>query len=202
MRFVVEKAIIDGIEKTNSFAHVSIKEKTKEILFLSEEEVLRIAQTKFKLASHKRTADLFVFQCFTGFSYIDLLNFSAKNIVKINGKEWIKYERQKSSVSAVVPFFREAREIWERYEGKLPIISNQKYNKHLHEISQVLGLNFNLTTHIGRKTAGNIWLNRGLSYEVVAKMLGHANISTTQKYYAQVQHTRISAELEKLNIEF
>ena len=35
-------------------------------------------------------------------------------------------------------------------------------------------------------TCGYLLLNNGISIEMVAKMLGHANIQTTQKVYAKI----------------
>ena len=52
-------------------------------------------------------------------------------------------------------------------------ISNEKYNVYLKEIAEIIGIEKNLTTHVGRKTFGfmalNVW---NLPIETVSLMLG------------------------------
>ena len=68
----------------------------------------------------------------------------------------------------------------------MPKISNQKYNAYLKIMGEIIGIDpTKMKSHTARRTAGTIWLNSGLSYEVVAKMLGHSKIETTQRHYAK-----------------
>lgn len=141
--------------------------------------------------------------CYTGLAYVDAKNFDfEKSVIEKNGKKWVFYNRQKSHIPATVPFFKEAEHILKKYNMRLPIISNQKYNFYLKSIGEIVGLKKILTTHIGRKTAGSLWLDSGFTMEVVSKMLGHSSITTTQRYYAQVQTTRITRECDNLGIFF
>ena len=43
-----------------------------------------------------------------------------------------------------------------------------------------------LATHWARRTCGMLMLNKGYSIEVVAKVLGHSDIKTTQHCYAKI----------------
>lgn len=57
-----------------------------------------------------------------------------------------------------------------------------------------------LTSHVGRRTAGYIWLNGGIPMEVVAKCLGHTSIKTTEKAYARIlDKTVIAAFTDFIN---
>ena len=55
----------------------------------------------------------------------------------------------------------------------------------------------NLSYHQSRHSFGTLAISAGLSIESVAKMMGHANISTTQ-VYAQITEQKISKDMDKL----
>jgi site-specific recombinase XerD len=146
----------------------------------------------------QKTRDLAIFQRFTGFAYVDLMDFDYKQDVLIeNGRQWIKKNREKSDVQTLLPLFPEALAILEKYDYCLPKISNQKYNAYLGTIGELIGLPFKLTSHILRKTAGMLWLQQGTPYEIVSRMLGHSNIQTTQRHYVQVDFETMCKHFSK-----
>ncbi len=49
-------------------------------------------------------------------------------------------------------------------------------------MTQYAKINKPITTHYARHTAACLALNNGVRIETVSKMLGHANIKTTQVY--------------------
>ena len=55
----------------------------------------------------------------------------------------------------------------------------------------------NLSYHQSRHSFGTLAISAGLSIESIAKMMGHANISTTQGY-AQITEQKISEDMERL----
>ena len=69
-----------------------------------------------------------------------------------------------------------------RYGFKLPKISLQKYNDYLHVIEEKAGFKKPITSHLARHTFATSVLNSGVPIEVLARMLGHQNISVTQIY--------------------
>jgi site-specific recombinase XerD len=87
-----------------------------------------------------------------------------------------------------------------KYNNKIVVIPNSKYNRYLKEVAELLRIDKNLTTHVGRKTFGFIYLNLGLDYETVAAMLGHKSIRTTERMYAKVLTNRIAKKLQDIDI--
>ena len=82
----------------------------------------------------------------------------------------------------------------------MPIISNQKFNSYLKEISDVIGFEKNLTHHVARKTfATTILLYNDIPMEIVSELLGHSKISTTQESYAKVVQSKVSEHIKELN---
>ncbi|HEY1047473.1 MAG TPA: tyrosine-type recombinase/integrase [Bacteroidia bacterium] len=194
---IINYAIVNDYIKNNVFSSLRVKRgQKKNIEFLKPEELDKLKTYKFASERLQQVADLFLLQCFTGFSYSDLANFDPKFHVEKeeNGREWIVKPRSKNGIESVLPFMPEAKEICMKYcvttlHGKklnLPVITNQKYNSYLKEIGEIHGFNITLTTHVGRKTFGTIALNKGYSIESVSKMLGHTNTKTTQFHYAVI----------------
>ncbi len=173
-----------------------------ELVYLSEQELYILETYKFANDYLQKTADLFVFQCYTGFAYCDLVSFDIRLNTRVenNGTIWIYKQRQKNGETARLPLFPKAFYILEKYQNMLPILSNQNYNANLKEIALLLNITKKLTTHVARKTAGFVWLNTGLDYETVAAMLGHSNIRITQSTYAKVLTNRIEKKLQEVNL--
>jgi integrase len=175
--------------------------------YLTTEEVNVICDKKLPLPRLEFVKDMFLFSCFTGLAYIDIYNLTAEDIVVgIDKKKWISTERQKTETSSKIPLLPQAMAILKKYssvaknENRLfPMLSNQKTNLYLKEISVLCGLTKPLTFHMARHTfATIITLTNGVPIETVSKMLGHTKIETTQ-IYAKVLDNKVSADMKVLN---
>lgn len=161
--------------------------------YLTEEELKKIRTCKINMSSIDRIRDLFLFQCYTGLAYADFEKFNfEKDVEERNGKYIVSDRRKKTNEDYKIVLLTPAIEILKKYDYKLPIISNQKYNVSLKVVAQYAGIDKNITTHMGRHTFAVFALNNGVPIEIVAKMLGHTNIRTTQ-VYAKV----LNSEVEK-----
>lgn len=161
--------------------------------YLTEEELKMIRTCKINMPSIDRIRDLFLFQCYTGLAYADFEKFNfKKDVEERNGKYIVSDRRKKTNEDYKIVLLTPAIEILKKYDYKLPIISNQKYNVSLKVVAQYAGIDKNITTHMGRHTFAVFALNNGVPIEIVAKMLGHTNIRTTQ-VYAKV----LNSEVEK-----
>lgn len=161
--------------------------------YLTENELEIIRSCKINVQAIARVRDLFLFQCYTGLAYADFEKFDfEKDVEERNGKYIVADRRKKTNEDYKIVLLTPAIEILKKYDYKLPIISNQKYNVSLKVVAQYAGIDKNITTHMGRHTFAVFALNNGVPIEVVAKMLGHTNIRTTQ-IYAKV----LNSEVEK-----
>lgn len=187
-----------GHIKYNNLHAVKFKKKKPNApIHLTPEELFLIENYTGK---HQRVADLFLFQCYTGLDYGDLMQLSQKDIMHnpTDRREYITKNRIKTGIQYYVPLFGKTKTLWQKYNYKFERISNQKYNEYLKEIATDLGITKKLTTHVGRKTFAMIKLNyENYSLEAVSKMVGHATVKTTETYYAQVTLNLISRELDK-----
>ena len=172
--------------------------------FLTDEEILKIANKDFGIGRLELVRDVFVFSCFTGLAYIDVYNLAPENIVTLNGKQWIMTKRQKTSVETNVLLLDIPKSIIAKYSGKtyrdgklFPMLTNQKLNSYLKEIADICGIKKNLTFHLARHTFATMSLSKGVPIESVSKMLGHTNIKTTQ-IYARITNKKIEHDMEQL----
>ena len=118
-------------------------------------------------------------------------------------------KRQKTNTDVNVPLLDIPKMILKKYKGKLPngkilpVISNQKLNAYLKEIADICGIKKNLTFHQARHTfASVVCISQGVPIETVSKIMGHRNISTTQRY-AKITQEKIDRDVTALsfNIE-
>ena len=73
------------------------------------------------------------------------------------------------------------------------------FNSCLKEIADVVGIEFNLTHHIARKTfATTVLLYNDAPMEIVSELLGHSSMKTTQDSYGKIVQNKISLEMERL----
>jgi site-specific recombinase XerD len=190
------------------FANFRLRFQKVERDYLTAEELQAVEDKSFSISRLEWVRDLFIFSCYTGLAYTDVMQLTPLNvIVGIDGKYWIKTFRQKTDVAVNVPLLPKAIEILNRYKdmpkavsnGTLfPVISNQKLNSYLKEIADVCGITKNLTFHLARHTfATTVTLSNGVPIETVSKMLGHAKITTTQ-IYARVIEKKIGEDMSIL----
>jgi site-specific recombinase XerD len=176
--------------------------------FLREEELQSIIDKKFDIDRLNLVKDLFIFSCYTGLSYIDVMNLIEDNIaIGIDGNRWIITNRQKTHNKVKIPLLPIAEELIIKYQGHIktkktktlfPNISNQKLNAYLKEIADLSGIRKNLTFHLARHTfATTITLSNGVPIETVSKLLGHSKIATTQ-IYAKVIERKVSEDMNLL----
>ncbi|RPD44843.1 hypothetical protein DNI29_19230 [Hymenobacter sediminis] len=59
---------------------------------------------------------------------------------------------------------------------------------------KVVGLSVKVTSHVGRKTAGRLWLDAGVSMSAVRKALGHRTVAMTEQYYVRVGEELVARE--------
>jgi integrase/recombinase XerD len=176
--------------------------------FLTEIELESIEDKSFNIDRLNFVRNLFVFSCYTGLAYSDVMSLKPINIsIGIDGAKWIATERQKTHEAVRVPLLPKALELIENYKsepralaaGRLfPSISNQKLNGYLKEVADLCGIEKKLTFHLARHTfATTVTLTNGVPIETVSKMLGHTSIRTTQ-IYARVIESKVSQDMASL----
>lgn len=205
LKKVVKQSVINGYLDKNPFEEHKPKKVYPKIIFLTQQELDKLENHTFQSEALTRVKDCYLFCCYTGLAYKEMFELKKEDLItKSDGINWICKEREKTERTFSVPLILpKALEVMEVYSSEseflLPRISNQSFNRLLKEIAVILEIPKNLTHHTARKTfASTVLLNNDIPIEVVSKLLGHSNISTTQEYYAELMPKKLSEQLTNL----
>lgn len=183
IRVYVNEAMIRGYITSNPYFGVKIdRGKYRDRVFLTEEEMNRLRSAVMQTESLERVRDLAVFQMFTGLSYSDLVKFDFKKAEQRDGHWFVRDVRKKTGEMFWLLLLSPAVEVLEKYDFALPFYTREQYNMRLKIVMDAAGINKSLSSHCLRHTFATYALNKGLSTEVVGKILGQKKVSTTQIY--------------------
>ncbi len=164
---------------------------------LTENELLTLREAKFS-SKLERVRDLFVFMAYTGVAYVDMCHFNfAVDTEKQGNTYYINSTRVKTGSKFYSPILPPAQAVLEKYDYKLPIITNQKLNDYLGVIQEQLKFHKKLTCHVARHSFATLMLTYGVPMENTQRMLGHKDIKTTQ-IYGKILKKNVEDRVEKV----
>ena len=121
----------------------------RKVRYLTTDELKTIINLELEEGSSMdMTRDFFVFQCFTALRYSDIKQLKHDNIREVeDGTYEIDILTKKDKDRIPFPLAKTATRIYKKYKDNLydngvvfPVISNQKYNKHLKELGKLAEL--------------------------------------------------------------
>ena len=200
LKAMVNRAVMFGKIPVNPYDRLRGKFKrgdTDNVEFLSLEELRAVEGIHPLRGSAMASArDLFVFQAHTGMSYSDTQAFDFSKYRNQNGRWVFVGGREKNGINYVSELDGECMEILGRYGMALPKMDNSDYNLCLKALGMAAGIERPLKSHMARHTFATLMLAGGARIETVSKMLGHTNITQTQRY-AKILANDVLADMEK-----
>ena len=185
LRAMLNRALKMGKIQTNPYDRLrgEFKHSKRETTeYLTEDQMQKILDIEPVQGSQVDMArDLFIFQMYTGLAYVDTQRFDATQYREVDGKWKFIGERVKTGVPYVSMLLPPVVEVLKKYDWHVPKMNNQKYNQLLKAIGMVIGIE-RLHSHMGRHTFGTWMLSNGAKIENVSRMMGHTNITQTQRY--------------------
>lgn len=211
------RAVSKRIIRCNPFEHAKYEKEENKIRFLQKSEILKLMAMKMNDWEAELARQMFVFSCFTGLAIADMEQLQYKHIqTAADGRKYIRKERQKTKVEFIVPLhpiaeaiirhcLEEQEENGEQQavkeKGETLIFprecSRSVIDSRLSIVGKACGIKERLSFHMARHTFGTMTLSVGIPIESIAKMMGHASISSTQ-IYAQVTDKKISEDMDRL----
>lgn len=166
--------------------------------YLTEEEMAAFESIRPLKGSTMDVAhDLFIFQMYTGLSFSDMERFDKSQYRIVDGTWRNVGERVKTGVPFVSTLLPPVVAILDKYNGELPKMCNADYNRALKALGMACGISRPLHSHMGRHTFATYALRKGVKIENLARMLGHTNITQTQRY-AKVVAQSVHDDFDKL----
>jgi len=200
LKSAINKAMKFRILSVNPYDQLKgvFKRSRRDVVdYLTEDQMQKVmALTPVPGSQAAMALDLFIFQMFTGLSYSDTQIFDISQYRQIDGK-WLHVgQRVKTGVPYVSQLLPPVVEMLERNGWQVPKMNNQRYNQMLKAIGMVIGIE-NLHSHMGRHTFATYMLSNGAKIENVSRMLGHTNITQTQRY-AKVLAKDVHDDFDKI----
>jgi len=208
LKKIIRQCVANDCLDKDPFKSYKITTKETHRNFLMKEELETLLGRNISVQRLDQVRDIFLFSCYTGLSYTDVMTLTRNNIsIGIDGEQWIFTTRTKTDTALRIPLLPVAKKIIDKYSNQpeiissdrlLPKLTNQRLNSYLKEISDICEFKKMLTFHCARHTfATTVTLTNGVPIETVGKMLGHKSLRTTQ-IYAKILDNKVSSDMQAL----
>ena len=179
---------------------------------LTSEELGRLENIAPKLQrTLRRTLDMFLFSCYTGLRFSDIVNIRPDNFHLIDDKLWLVYSSVKTDVNVRLPLFLlfdgKALVVYERYCKRysrtlfgVSVSANSNVNKQLKRICRLAEIDKRLSFHMARHTNATLLLYNGANITTVQKLLGHKSVRTTE-IYSDIMDMTVIRDLENITLK-
>lgn len=201
---IVLDAMEDGLIRTNPCKGIVVKhdrqQLTKEIL--SPDEIKTLIATRYD-EENREVQRAFVFSLFTGVRWCDVKLMTHGNVdmttrtLRFNQK---KVEGRSAHSAVVFPLSDDLvsliGEPSQPYDPKELIFKIPNYstcNKHLKRWIKAAGINKWISWHCARHSFAVNVLDKGANIKTVSTLMGHCDISTTEKYLHVLDKQKMEA---------
>lgn len=181
--------------RLSSDERVKKPESTRE--YLTTNEVKLMIKTDCKNTVVKNA---FLFSCFTGLRFSDIIRLTYKDIINNEGNFLLSIVMRKTSKPIYIPLSKNAlkwlperkdKDIDDLVFAEIPF--NAETNRVVKEWAKKAGIKKTVTYHISRHTFGTMMLTAGADLYTVSKLMGHAEVRTTQIYAKIIDSKKIEA---------
>lgn len=207
------RAVSRRLIRYNPFEKSAYEREEKSVRFIARGDVAKLASKSMPDDDTELARRLFLFSCLTGLAIADMLALNTDDIkTGASGDRYLRKERKKTGVEYVVPLHPLAVRIIESYTGDLGSVKEKQrifpagltadtLRKRVQVAGMACGIRQRLSFHMARHTFGTMCMSAGVPVESIAKMMGHASITSTQ-IYAKVTDGKISEDMDKLILRY
>jgi integrase len=181
---------VDGIEFVHPYDHFKAKAEVSRYRPLTKDEFLQFwdfYQEPLIHPSHRIVLRAFLFSCVTGIRHGDLRRFTLDWIDGDNF-DFVPHKTKRFGTRVRMPITAEAVDLIadEMDEvGLFPLfcsMSEQKQNKYINEVSDLLEIKMPVCFQIARETFATLYMEHDGKLEVLASFMGHTTTKQTEKY--------------------
>jgi len=210
-RFVCFKTFIKWVESNDYYKFkpsnfdFKLERYDNDIIALSKADIQKLVDLKPENKYWQKIIDLFVFNCFCGLRFSDLIKLNATNFIKENENDYtIIQENKKTNITVNIPIQQTSLDILKKYDFKLPVLSSQYFNRELKNIlkeydlfpetvikkKRVLKENKDyqtqrrdlISSHTCRKTFVTLAISSNVPLNTIMSASGHLKLQTLKKY--------------------
>ncbi len=172
---------------------------------------LKLVENLKPLKSLELSRDLFLFGCYTGLRFQDIMDLTPKNISYENEKIFLNVREQKTQKNKInlplhLLFNGKAVQIIEKYKTVyrqtiFPPITNTSVNRHLKSIAQSVGIEKELSFHCSRHTFGTYLANHNGDASLIKLLMNHSDYKTSYRYIHESE-TMQEKKLQNINWDY
>lgn len=180
-----------------------LRYRTDVLRFSEMEDLLNYRFEDRKLS---KARDFFLLSCYTGLRYGDMIRLTSGHIRQVGEETWLTMQTMKTGKLVQIPltiiFYGRAMEILKKYKRVEDLVGmfkcNTTINRAIHDMFSIckIGGSQRITVHTARRSCITGLADFGVNVYVIQKVVGHARITTTQKYI-QLSTATIEADLRK-----
>ena len=180
-----------------------LRYRTDVLRFSEMEDLLHY---KFEDQKLRRARDFFLLSCYTGLRYGDMVRLTSGHIRQVGEETWLTIQTSKTGKLVQIPltiiFYGRVMEILKKYKRVEDLVTpfkcNTTINRAIHDLFDIckIGGSQRITVHTARRSCITGLADFGVNVYVIQKVVGHARITTTQKYI-QLSTATIEADLRK-----
>lgn len=178
-----EIILSNPFDKIASVEKIRVPESTRE--YLTIDEIKQLIATECKRENVKNA---FLFSCFCGLRISDISAITWGQITQDGEQMRLQLQMQKTKDPLYLPISEQAQK-YMPYRGKagdnehiFNIPTGQSCNNIIAAWAKAAGITKNVTFHVARHTFATMMLTLGADLYTTSKLLGHADIETTQIY--------------------
>lgn len=152
--------------------------------------------------------DAFLFCCYCGLRFSDFKQLTYKNLVTVDGKEWLVLNSVKTGVKLNIPLYLlfngKALGIMRKYDSIEQLAAlgcNSDTNRTLQKLGRMAHIGKKFTYHTSRHTCATLLVHQGVPITTVQKLLGHTSVKTTE-IYSEVFDETIIKDLTRANQKY
>lgn len=197
----LNQAVKDRILIENPAKYISKPQKEeKEMVFLTQEEIQEIIDTKFYNSEVKNA---FLFSCYTGLRFSDIQALKWKNIKN----KQIQLTQIKTKSTVYIPLNQNAIQILDLQDKTSELIfklseSNSSVNRTLRKLIEKTKIKKDVSFHSSRHTFATLLISSGANIFTVSKLLGHKDINSTLVYAKVINEEKERAINSMPNFNF
>ena len=205
LKIMLNRAAKDKLIPDFSRELKQFKKNDVSLKYLIVEQIKTLEATPY---NHPAIQAAFLFSCFSGLRVSDLQALQDSDIQESGDRVKIRYKMQKTrkwewltlGVQAL-KYLEKAKELHKEREvndSRVFMLPGKTWGGEvLRAWGAKAGIPFNLGWHCGRHTFAVMSLQNGVDLYTLSKLMGHANITTTQIYAKVVDETKTAA-MDKL----
>ncbi len=193
LRMFINAAIRDGYLQVHQNPYLSFQvKKIPSVRRALEREQLAALQTLNVPDNMITVKDMFLFSCYTGLRFSDMISLRQTDIVRsgdgvyLNIRE-LKTKKLKQNIPLHILFDGKAVNIIDKYVNKyrdkiFPTHTDQHINRCLKVIGMLLNLDFPLTFHCSRHTFGTMLAEKTQDPYLIKELMNHSDLKTSMIY--------------------